>query len=274
MEPLYGTREAEAITAVLIEHITGLTRSQVVIDPGRELTSLQQEKFDIAIEKLQAYWPIQYVTGEAWFAGMNFFVDNRVLIPRPETEELVDWITSDLRPGKDVSLTRILDVGTGSGCIAIALKKKLPGIEMWAIDVSEEALEVAKINADRLDAGINFLSLDIRDEESRDSLPDFDYIISNPPYIPELEKSIIPENVLKHEPHLALFVGDYDPLYFYRQISEFAKKHLRKEGSLYFEIHETFSFEIVEFLKEEMHSNVEVRKDLQGKQRMIKAGYG
>ncbi len=271
IEPIYGTHEANAIAAVLIEYLTGLTRSQLIIDKKRLLTSDELKNFVKAFSRLKAYWPVQYITGEAWFAGMRFFVDQRVLIPRPETEELVEWMVKDISARRIEGAISILDIGTGSGCIPIALKKKIPYAQIWSLDVSTDALDVATVNAKALNAEVSFAKVDIADETQWDALPVFDFIVSNPPYIPELEKSTIPQNVLEHEPHLALFVGDFDPLHYYRVIADFSKKHLRSGGAIYLEIHENFAADILHFLNCDGFANVEMRKDLQGKDRMIKA---
>jgi release factor glutamine methyltransferase len=270
MEPIYGSRETQAIAALTMEFLTGLTRSQFIVDKNRLMTKQQEENLQKALSQLKAYWPVQYVTGEAWFAGMKFFVDQRVLIPRPETEELVDWMVKDISGATGGAETMILDIGTGSGCIPVALKKKIPQAKIYALDISSNALDVAKLNAANLKADVNFIEIDITDSTQWNGLPVFDYIVSNPPYIPEIEKSTIPANVLQHEPHLALFVHDFDPLYYYRMIFEFSEKHLCPGGSIYFEIHENFAGDILHWLKNENVTSVELRKDLQGRDRMIK----
>jgi release factor glutamine methyltransferase len=270
MEPIYGNREAAAIATLIMEFITGLTRSAFIIDKSRQMTKAQEENLQKALSQLKAHWPVQYVTGEAWFAGMKFFVDQRVLIPRPETEELVEWMVKDILEANGNAETMILDIGTGSGCIPIALQKKLPRAKVYGLDISYNALDVAKLNAARLNTAVNFMEVDITDSTQWEDLPVFDYIVSNPPYIPEAEKSTIPANVLEHEPHLALFVHDFDPLYYYRMIFEFSEKHLRTGGSIYFEIHENFAGDILHWMHNEKVSSVEVRKDLQGRDRMIK----
>jgi release factor glutamine methyltransferase len=270
MEPIYGNREAAAIAALIMEFLTGLTRSAFIIDKSRQMTEAQEENLQKALSQLNAHWPVQYVTGEAWFAGMKFYVDQRVLIPRPETEELVEWMVKDILETNGNAETMIVDIGTGSGCIPVALKKKLPNAKVHGLDISHNALDVAKLNAENLNVGVNFMEVDITDSTQWNELPAFDYIVSNPPYIPEAEKSTIPANVLEHEPHLALFVHDFDPLYYYRMIFEFSEKHLRAGGSIYFEIHENFAGDILHWMQKEKVSSVEVRKDLQGRDRMIK----
>jgi release factor glutamine methyltransferase len=208
---------------------------------------------------------------------MCFAVDERALIPRPETEELVDWIAAEMevrmREGRQDPLRRtwrILDIGTGSGCIPIALKKKLPEAEVWALDLSAAALELARHNATVLGAEIAFVERDIFDRGGWDSLPAFDLIVSNPPYVPEGDKAAMHRNVLDHEPHLALFVTGDDPLLFYREIAAFAKSRLDPGGLLFFEIHERMGAGIRTLLKRAGYTRVEVRQDMQGKERMSK----
>jgi release factor glutamine methyltransferase len=239
------------------------------------------------------------VLGEAWFAGMKFHVDERVLIPRPETEELVEFIVASRQspaarqqPGEsresgvgsqeqaqrnpDINSgererTRILDIGTGSGCIPISIKKKQPDWDVWAVDLSADALRVAEVNAINLGAEIHLLQIDILDEKSRRVLPLFDIIVSNPPYIPVKDKNEMRENVLQYEPHLALFADDDDPLIFYREIIQFSRDHLRPGGLLFFEIHEQLAKDVMSLLSSGNYQQIVLKKDMQGKDRMIRA---
>jgi len=234
---VYEQDEASNIAELLIENITKLTRSERILNRKDVLAISQQQLLYSSIVRLREREPIQYVINEAWFAGMRFCVDKNVLIPRPETEELVEWVVQEYRIQK--TEFSMLDVGTGSGCIAIALKRKLPNIKMWACDVSDEALNVARMNADALQATIDFVSMNFLAPDQRKQLPSVDVIVSNPPYIPQNEKAEMKKNVVNFEPNTALFVPDNDPLIFYKAIAEFGRDRLNKGGAIYLEIHET-----------------------------------
>jgi len=211
--------------------------------------------------------PIQYVINECWFYDIPFYVDNNVLIPRPETEEIVDWVIKENKLKENLA---ILDVGTGSGCIPIILKRKIPAATVNSCDVSNGALAVARKNAAVHETGIHFFHIDFLNEKNRDLLPEVDVIISNPPYIPECDKNEIRKNVLDHEPHLALFVKNEDPLIFYQAIAKFGLQRLKQKGSIYVEIHESFAEMVIQTF-EQMSYSTELRKDIQGKERMVKA---
>ena len=266
---IYEENEAANITELLIEHITKLPRIERIFRKNETLSSSQQEFLFQAIERLQGHEPVQYVIKEAWFAGLKFYVDKNVLIPRPETEELVDWISKEIKT-KNTKL-KMLDIGTGSGCIAIALKNKIPDAEVWGCDKSDEALTIARMNADALHAAIDFVSLDFLDAEQRKQLPQTDIIVSNPPYVTQKEKVAMRKNVVDHEPSLALFVPDNDPLVFYRSIAEFGKEKLNKGGSIYIEINESLGPQLKELFQSSGYHSIEIRRDLQEKERMIKA---
>jgi release factor glutamine methyltransferase len=278
---LYGDRESTLISHWVIESITGFTRSARLIHNSDSLTAEQESDFHKFQHELLQWRPVQYVLGEAWFSGMKFYVDERVLIPRPETEELVEAVDSrqltvdsqqhDRRSNSEGGPIRILDVGTGSGCIAIALKKKKQEWDIWAVDLSTDALEVAKQNATSLAVDINFVQIDILSEKSRSALPVFDMIISNPPYIPQKDKAEMRENVLQHEPHLALFVSNDDPLIFYKEILSFANTHLKPSGSLFFEIHEQLAEQVVSVLFASNYLQIMLKQDMQGRDRIISA---
>jgi release factor glutamine methyltransferase len=219
------------------------------------------------LEKLQLEIPIQYILGTTQFYGLEFNVNENVLIPRPETEELVEWIIiSNLKTPKLKKL-KILDIGTGSGCIAISLAKNIPDAEVSAIDISDKALATAKKNADLNKVAVAFLQKNIL--ETNDLEQQFDIIVSNPPYVRNLEKAEIKSNVLANEPHLALFVEDNDALIFYRKIAELATKNLSVEGKLFFEINQYLGKETVELLEKMHFKNIELRKDIYGNDRMI-----
>jgi release factor glutamine methyltransferase len=271
---IYEQNEANNIAELLIESITKLPRSERIIRADEALSNSQKGVLHSSILHLQKHEPIQYIINEAWFAGMRFYVDKNVLIPRPETEELVEWVVEEYSPDSyrhQNTEFKILDVGTGSGCIAIALKNKLPVAEVWACDISDQALNIARINADALHATVDFVPLNFLDPDQRKQLPKVDVIVSNPPYVPQNEKAEMKKNVMEYEPSTALFVPDDDPLIFYKAIAEFGMEKLNKGGSIYTEIHENLG-ELVKnsFLSKGYHS-VELKKDLQGKERMVKA---
>ena len=244
----------------------------MVIQKTRLLNHLQEEQLRSRLSELLMHRPVQYVLNEAWFAGMKFYVNENVLIPRPETEELVEWFSDEVLSGDQHSI-RLLDIGTGSGCIAIAAKKKIRQLQVTAVDVSKGALEVAKKNASSLGAEIDFLELDFLDQVARDRLPKFNIIVSNPPYVPESDKSNMSAVVVEHEPHTALFVDNTDVLLFYREIASFAKNHLESGGKIYLEIHEDLGDMVIQLFKNAGYKNVELKKDMQGKDRMVKASY-
>ena len=264
----YDEREAANITDLVMEHITGKKKIERLLDKQQILTNPQIEKLNSILGDLATHKPIQYVLAEAWFAGFKFYVNEHTLIPRPETEELVDWIKEESRKLK-VKSQKLLDIGTGSGCISIALKKQVPEFSIISIDVSKEALAVAQQNADALEADIDFLHIDFLDEANWDQLPVVDIIVSNPPYIKQSEQDRMAKNVLDFEPASALFVPDEDALLFYRKIAVFSKTHFAKKGCIFLEINETLGKDVVE-LYENAGYIVELKKDLQGKDRMVK----
>ena len=273
---IYEKDEANNVAELLIENITKLPRSERIIKRSESLSIPQRELLHSSIFRLQQQEPIQYIINESWFAGMKFYVDRNVLIPRPETEELVEWVVGEVRSQNTEfriknSEYRILDIGTGSGCIAIALKRKLPNIEMWACDVSDEALNVARLNADILHATIDFVPLNFLDADQRKQLPVVDVIVSNPPYVPKNEKKEMKKNVVEYEPSTALFVPGHDPIIFYDAIAEFGKEKLSKAGSIYAEIHENYAQQVKTLFLSKGYQAIQLKKDLQGKDRMIKA---
>jgi release factor glutamine methyltransferase len=217
-------------------------------------------------EELLAHRPVQYVLGESWFAGMRFQVDERVLIPRPETEELVDWIVSSAGGPGD-----LLDVGTGSGCIAVSVARKRPDLAVTACDLSVGALEVAQQNSAALAAGVSFIQLDFLDRGAWRQLPPLRWVVSNPPYIVAAEGAWMARHVIDYEPHTALFVPETDALVFYRALGEFARRGLEPGGGVFAEIHEDRGAAALQLMKEYGAREVVLRKDLQGKDRMIKA---
>jgi len=258
----FELREAQSIARIVFEDCFGWQRHfQNFILDANQIAQLQH----IWVE-LQTQKPLQYILGQADFYGLKFKVDFRVLIPRPETEELVEWVLESL-PNK---LQRILDIGTGSGCIPITLKKKLPAAEVYGLDVSADALELAQENAVLNQVTVHWREADILQEKSWLGLGTFDCIISNPPYIPFQEEALMPTQVTRYEPHLALFVADEDPLLFYRKIVELGQTHLHTGGFLFFECNEYNAFEVKALFRETIWT-VELRQDLSGKDRMIRA---
>jgi len=273
---IYDLEEAKNIAALLIEHITNLPLTQRIIKKNYVLSDKQERLLKDSIVRLQDHEPIQYVINEAWFAGMKFYVDKHVLIPRPETEELVDWVVSDCNKsavrehnGRRAN-RKLLDVGTGSGCIAIAIKTKLPDAEMWGCDVSDDALNIARMNADSLHATIDFVTMNFLDADQRRQLPRVDVLVSNPPYVPQRESVSLKKNVKEFEPPTALFVPDDDAMIFYKAIADFGTKRLNDGGCIYVEIHESLGAEVKKEFQYSGYNSVELKKDLQGKDRMVK----
>lgn len=266
LQPLYDAPEATAIAHEVLEHITGADKMQRLVKKDTLFTGLQQARFNQMNAALVSGTPLQYVIGHAWFMGHKYLVDKSVLIPRPETEELAQWIIED-NANKSIS---ILDIGTGSGCIPISLKIALQVATVTSCDVSEDALEVARKNATALEADVLFLQRDILNEHEQQQLDTYDIIVSNPPYIPINEKETLHANVRNFEPGLALFVPDRDPLLFYRTIAQFSITHMKENGVLYFELHVDYAND-TETLLRTMGYQTELRKDMHGNLRMLKA---
>lgn len=256
------------MTDWIIEKMTGIKKTDRIINKEKELNNDQAELLENWLPRLIDHEPLQYVLQEAWFGGMKFYVDQNVLIPRPETEELADWIISDCKfPIRQLTL---LDIGCGSGCISIFLKRKLRKADVWACDVSEAALNIAKQNADALGADIHFLQVNFLKESERNKLAAFDIIVSNPPYVPENDKLQMQPNVLRYEPPIALFVPDDDALIFYKAIADFGRQKLNPNGAIYAEIHEELGTSVLELFRSKNYKAT-LKKDMQGKDRMIKA---
>lgn len=257
---LYGEAEARQIAEMVLES-RGVSRNMLLVEPNEEL---QFPDLDSVINDIRAWRPVQYIIGTAEFAGMDFEVSDAVLIPRPETEELVDWIASEV--GDRAS---ILDVGTGSGCIAIALSRAVSGSSVWALDISADALAVARRNGVKYAPDVRFVEGDALSDFSALFAEKFDIVVSNPPYIPDSDSRLMRRNVTDYEPHRALFVPDNDPLLFYRSIARTALKMLKAEGKLYFEIYESLADEMQRMLHDEGYEEIVVREDFRGKPRMI-----
>ncbi|MDN4166678.1 peptide chain release factor N(5)-glutamine methyltransferase [Cytophagales bacterium LB-30] len=262
--PLVGDEEAKGYTRLIMEKIWALQSRNWLLNPELSYTDAHKQQLEEIITRVARHEPIQYILEEAWFYGRSFRVNPSVLIPRPETEELVHWIASDF-PKKAI---QVLDIGTGSGCIPITLGLENPSFHCYGLDISEEALKVARSNAEKLGAKVEFFQIDILQQEI--PLPKVDVVVSNPPYIRPSEQAHMQANVLAHEPHLALFIEENDPLLFYRTIAHKAKKCLVSNGLLYFEINEAFGAETVALLQTEGYTEIELRKDMQGKDRMVR----
>ena len=267
LSTLYEGREAAGITDWVMEHLSGWKKIDRLLHRSEPLAPSTIDQLKKYTDELLDHRPVQYVLHESWFCGLKFYVDEQVLIPRPETEELVEWVAAEISPPSRV----ILDVGTGSGCIAIALKKKRKAMDVYACDLSEGALAIAQRNAGALDANIHLRLLDFLDSRQWESIPRIDYLVSNPPYIPSKEKATMASHVVGFEPHLALFVEDGDPLVFYRALAGFARQKLLSGGSIFVEIHEDLADATLDLFKTAGFQQVILRKDMQGKDRMIKA---
>lgn len=265
----HSSREAASIAHIIIEHITGMGKLDRIVYKDSALTTVQENQLQDSLKALLQQQPVQYVTGKSWFYGMELQVNNQVLIPRPETEELVEWIVNDRKINENEAVS-ILDIGTGSGAIPLALKKELPQAGVWAVDVSTGALEIAALNASHQKLDIHFAQMDVLDTAATAGLPQFDIIVSNPPYICQSEQADMQQQVLAHEPSLALFVPDNDALLFYRRIGLLAKQKLSSNGMLYFEINEAFGKEVVTLLQQQGFSKVTLKQDMFGKDRMVK----
>lgn len=260
-QPLYGDAEARQIAEMLIISKGKISRNDLIIDPHKELII---EELDNIIEELRSWRPVQYIIGFADFYDMELEVGEGILIPRPETEEFVEWIASESRPE-----TTILDVGTGSGCIAIALHRAIKESRVCAIDISSKALDIARRNGNKYAPEVQFIEGDALGEFDKLFGAKFDVVVSNPPYIPESDMELMRRNVLDYEPNNALFVPDSDPLLFYRAIAQTSKRLLKHEGKLYFEIYESLANQTIAMLETEGYSDIILREDFRGKPRMI-----
>lgn len=264
LEPLYGNGEARAVTDYVLDVCFGLSKADILCGAVEEMTAEKTAELNKIFGRLMKGEPVQYVLGRAEFCGRWFSVRPGVLIPRPETEELCAWITAD---SKASASPKVLDIGTGSGCIAITLQLDMPESKVTAWDISADALDVARENAQRFGANVNFVKLDALNAKPEG---EWDVIVSNPPYICEKEKKDMAVNVLEHEPHTALFVPDADPLLFYRAITRLAVQTLNKGGRLYFEINPIYADDTCRMMRAEGMTAVELRSDMYGKQRMAK----
>jgi release factor glutamine methyltransferase len=260
----YPVSEIEGFTRIIFEAVCGFSFTEQIIRRHEKISLTNFERIKAITSRLKNFEPIQYILGETEFYGLKLAVNPSVLIPRPETEELVQWIIKSNLPEN----IAILDIGTGSGCIALAIKSRLKNAEVFGFDISENALVVARQNAIKNNLDVDFFQADILKLEDSE-WKKFDVIVSNPPYIRESEKQLIHSNVLNFEPENALFVPDVDPLVFYRAIAFFARKHLADSGMLFLEINENLGFEMNEMLANSGFSEIEIRKDINGKNRMV-----
>lgn len=265
LKDLYSPDEISSLTRLILEKEFAIPFADILACKFNHLSDAEMQKLTEIVGKLKNSEPIQYILGETDFFGLTFYVNGSVLIPRPETEELVQWVleSAENKPIK------ILDIGTGSGCIAVTLAKKMPSAEVHAWDISEDALEVARKNAERNGVKVIFSKRDMLREPVSDEK--FDIIVSNPPYVTEVEKTEMQENVLNFEPHLALFVPDDNALVLYEKIANFALTNLNNGGQLFFEINRAKGADIARLLEEKGFKNIELRKDISGNERMVMA---
>lgn len=269
LNSLYEKSEIEKFIQFCFEEFLGFSKTDLIVKQDKTVSESDLLKFHFAVKDLKRGRPIQYILGKTWFYGMELMVTKDVLIPRPETEELVKLILDDAKNHSESF--SILDIGTGSGCIAIALKKNLPRCHVYALDISEEALKVAKQNADKQECEIHFIQGDILNNNCFEKLHACTVIVSNPPYVKSSERSAMNKNVLEHEPHVALFVPDEEALVFYKAIAQIGKLKLKSGGAVYVEINEAFGIETAILFQKEGFSDVQLLQDMQGKDRMIKA---
>ena len=273
LKDIYEKDELETIIAYCFEEYLNIKRGELILRINDTISESELLKFNFAIKALKQQKPIQYILGKADFYGSKFIVNEHVLIPRPETEELVDLIVKEFKvQSLKFPEISILDIGTGSGCIPIVLKKNIPSAKVVALDISEKALEVAKQNAEMNNVEIDFICTDILNPKSQILNPKLqvDIIVSNPPYIRISEKDQMQKNVLDHEPHLALFVADNDPLLFYKAIANMALKQLKPNGKLYFEINQAYGGETKRMLESKGFKNAQLVKDINNKNRILR----
>jgi release factor glutamine methyltransferase len=267
LSPFYDAYEAESFFYLILEDKHQLRQIDLALNHELFFSEADFVVWDSLLAQLKKEVPIQYLLGKTNFYGLDFEVNENVLIPRPETEELVEWIISENAAGDRTKKIKILDIGTGSGCIAISLAKNLPNAEVYAMDVSKKAIETAKRNAAKNDVDVTFIFQNILETEELKC--QFDIIVSNPPYVRNLEKQEIKKNVLDYEPHLALFVDDNDALIFYKKIASLAHNNLLKNGQLYFEINQYLGKEMIDLLGKMDFINIDLRKDIYDNDRMI-----
>jgi release factor glutamine methyltransferase len=265
LDGIYPKGEIESMISLIFDKLKGYSRTQLILADSELLGEKEQENISQIVDRLKKFEPIQYILGSTEFYNLPFYCNPGVLIPRPETEELVDWIVQENKPGKPT----ILDIGTGSGCIAVSLQKNIENSIVYACDISPVSIETARKNAILNHVSVTVVSFDILNKTPEFTFPELDIIVSNPPYVRETEKAQMERNVLDYEPELALFVADAKPLLFYDKIADFAKENLKNNGRLYFEINEAFGNECVEMLASKGFSGIILKQDINGKDRMI-----
>lgn len=278
LDVIYGKDEVSSFFYLLIDSLCNFTRLQLALEPDKAITEVEEESVFNALQRLKVEEPIQYILEETEFYGLPFKVNKHTLIPRPETEELVSLVIDTVTSSIVEKSLKILDIGTGTGCIAISLAKNLPNAKVYALDVSAKAIEKAKENAVLNNVDVTFIEADILNEENvmqslskhLSVIHKFDIIVSNPPYVRNLEKQEMHTNVLENEPHLALFVEDDNPLQFYKAITEFAVNNLKAKGELFFEINEYLGKEMIALLQENNFKSIELKQDIFEKDRMLK----
>jgi release factor glutamine methyltransferase len=265
LEGIYSKGEIESIIFLILEKLKGYSRTQVLLASNELLSDVERSEIEGIVHQLKNHEPIQYILGTTEFYGLLFLCSPGVLIPRPETEELVHWIIQQ----NSYTSPNILDIGTGTGCIAISLRKNIPQSTVWSCDISPVCIKTAQQNARLNNVKVTVFAYDILNETPQTEFPELDIVVSNPPYIRELEKGLMERNVLDYEPELALFVVDSNPLIFYEKIADFSRGHLKDNGQLYFEINEAFGNECCEMLRNKGFSEIVLKKDIHGKDRMI-----
>jgi release factor glutamine methyltransferase len=271
LSTIYDVNEINSLCMIVLESIVNISSAKIKAFPKTEISTPDSERITNILTRLATGEPIQYILGYTEFYRLHFKVNPSVLIPRPETEELVDWVISSVG-SSELAAGEFLDIGTGSGCIPISLKKNLPNVQISAIDISLEALQTAKENAELNKVDVNFIENDILNPTNHSLLTThYSLIVSNPPYVTLEDKKLMHTNVTDFEPHTALFVPENDPLIFYKAIADFASDHLEKGGLLFFEINESYGKQVVDILNSKLLINIELRKDISGKDRMIKA---
>ena len=276
LKSLYDISETEALTLLVISEVSKIPKASIKAFPEKELDEAVIKRLSEILPELKMGKPIQYILGQTEFYGLPFNVNPSVLIPRPETEELVEWIITtcneqSAKHDQPLNDKTLLDIGTGSGCIAICLKKNLTEFSVSAIDISAEALKTATGNAELNDVNVNFINTDILNIDADLKFPAYEIIVSNPPYVTLHDKTQMHTNVTDFEPHTALFVPEHDPLLFYNAIADFAMINLTANGLLFFEINESFGKETIQLLAGKGFKNIALRKDMSGRDRMIKA---
>jgi len=265
LSEFYPEQEIRQFSKLMLEHLLQVSTTHLLMMNSERLSEQHVQDLERMSNQLKKHIPIQYILGETEFYGLKFEVNPNVLIPRPETEELVNWIIKDY----GVQFNNLLDIGTGSGCIALSLKANMPETHITAWDISAKAIQTARQNATHLDLNVNFEEVDVLSHQGDHRC--FDCIVSNPPYVRELEKKMMETNVLDHEPHTALFVSDTDPLIFYRTIAKLGLQMLHEKGVLFFEINEYLEKEMIEMLSQLGYTQIESRQDINGRPRMMKA---